>query len=143
MDNELKRKIILDNYINPKNRGLIDNDKYIKINTNIESCIDEINLMINIEDSIIKDILFDGEACAISTAATSIMIKSLIGKNIETALSIIDNYEKMIDNKEYKEDILGEAICFCDIYKQANRKKCALLSWNGIKKILENYRKSE
>ena len=37
---------------------------------NIESCIDEIHMMAKVEDNVIKDIRFDGEACAISTAAT-------------------------------------------------------------------------
>ena len=34
-------------------------------------------------DNKIEDIRFDGEACAISTAATSIMIRNLIGKTLE------------------------------------------------------------
>ena len=40
----------------------------------------------------IKDIRFDGEACAISTASTSIMIKNLIGKNIKDAKDYINNF---------------------------------------------------
>ncbi len=141
MDNNTKREIMIDNYHNPKNRGLINDDSYIRVNTNNESCIDEINLMIKIEDNIIKDILFDGEACAICTSTTSIMIKSLIGKSIEEGLLIINNYENMIDEKKYNECMLGEAVCFNEIYKQPNRKKCALLPWKGIKKILEENKK--
>jgi len=136
MDNELKRNIMLDNYQNPTNRGLIDDDNYIKINTNNESCIDEINLMIKLNENKVEDIRFDGEACAICTSTTSIMIKSLIGKTISEALDIINNYENMIDEKEYNTEVLEEANCFNEIYKQPNRKKCALLPWRGIKDLL-------
>jgi len=141
MDNNLKRSIILEHYQNPINKGLIDDDTYKYSNTNNESCIDEINLMAKIEDNKLKDIRFDGEACAICTSATSIMIDTLQGKTLEEAKKIYQNYENMIDEKEYDESILEQAIVYNDIYKQPNRKKCALLPWWGIKKILDDIQK--
>lgn len=137
MDTNIKRSIILEHYQHPKNRGLTNNEKYIKSNTNNESCIDEINLEVLLEDNIIKDIHFDGEACAICTSSTSIMIDTLIDKDINSANEILKNFENMIDEKEYNEDILEQAIVYDDIYKQPSRKKCALLPWWGIEKIIK------
>ena len=137
MNEELKKMIILENYQNPKNRGLIDDDNYKVINTNSESCIDQVDLQIKIENGIIRDIKFDGEACAICTSSTSIMINLLLNKNIREANEIISNFENMIEEKEYNEKILKEAIVYSDIAKQPNRKKCALLTWQGIKAVLE------
>ena len=149
MDQETKRSIILEHYQNPKNKGLIDDETYIKINMNNDSCIDEVNLMVKLENDKIKDIRFDGEACAICTSSTSVMIDTLIGKTIEEAKrmfdytgveeakEIIKNFYNMIDEKEYKEEILDQANAYSDIYKQPNRKKCALLGWWGIEKTLE------
>ena len=137
-DNNLKRTIILEHYQNPKNRGLIDDDSYTCVNMNNESCIDEIDLMVKIIDNKIVDIRFDGEACAICTSATSVMIETLIGKSIEEAKEILKNYEYMIDEKEYNSDILETANIYSDIAKQPNRKKCALLAWWGIKKVINN-----
>ena len=141
MEKELRREIILDNYQNPSNKGLMKQDKYIKVNSNNESCIDNIDLEILIEEDIIKDIRFDGEACAISTSATSIMIHTFIGKTVQEAKKIIKNYENMIDEKEYNEEILEELIVYEDVYMQANRKKCALLPIEGLKKALLTYEK--
>ena len=138
MDNNLKRTIILEHYQNPKNKGLIDDDSYISVNMNNESCIDEIDLMVKIVDDKIVDIRFDGEACAICTSATSVMIETLLGKSVAEAKEILKNYEYMIDEKEYNSDILGAANIYSDIAKQPNRKKCALLSWWGIKKVINN-----
>ena len=137
MNTEMKRTIILENYQNPTNRGLIDDDSYKKINTNSKSCIDQIDLQIKVENDIVKDIRFDGEACAICTSSTSIMINSLIDKDLNEALTIIDNFEKMINEEEYDEELLGEAVVYNDISKQPNRKNCALLTWKGTKKVLE------
>ncbi len=136
MDRELKRTIILENYQHPKNRGLVDDKEYIKINTNSDSCIDEIDLMIKIKDGVINDIRFDGEACAICTSSTSIMINNLLGKKIDEAQDIIHNFENMINEEEYDSDKLKEAIVYDDIAKQPNRKKCALLTWQGMDKVL-------
>ena len=141
MDQNLKRSIILEHYQNPVNRGLIEDESYILVNTNNESCIDEINLMVKVKDDIIVDARFDGEACAICTSSTSIMTTLLIGKTLEEANYIIDNFENMIEEKEYDSDVLGEAIVYDDIYKQANRKKCALLPWWGLEKVINKLEK--
>lgn len=137
MDTELKRTIILENYQYPKNRGLIDDKSYEEISTNSKSCIDQIDLQIKVEEDIVKDIRFDGEACAICTSSTSIMINTIIGKNIREALDIIDNFEKMINERDYDEEKIREAIVYSDIAKQPNRKNCALLTWKGVKEVLE------
>ncbi len=136
MDDNLKRSIILEHYQNPKNRGLLNDDSYMKINMNNESCIDEVNLEVKVEDGIIKDIRFDGEACAMCISSSSIMISTLIGKTIEEAEEILHNFLNMLDEKEYNADVLEEANVYSDTYKQPNRKKCVLLPWWGIEAIL-------
>ena len=129
MDANMKRSIILEHYQNPKNKGLLHKENYKKANMNNESCIDEVNLEVLMKDHKIEDIRFDGEACAICTSSTSIMIDTLIGKTIEEAQQIYENFEHMIEEKEYQEELLEQAIVYNDIYRQPNRKKCALLPW--------------
>ena len=137
MDNNLKREIILEHYQNPKNKGLINDDSYIKINMNNESCIDEVNLMVKVSNGKIEDIKFDGEACAMCISSTSIMIETLTGKTINEVKKILQNFLNMIEEKKYDKDILEQAIVYDDTYKQPNRKKCVLLSWWGIEKVLK------
>ena len=136
MDENLRREIILDNYNNPENRGLIDDKSYLKVNTNSESCIDNLDFMMKVEDGVIKDIRFDGEACAISTSATSIMIRSLIGKKVDDVKKILVNYRNMINEEEYDSELLGELNVYDQICKQPNRKNCALLPSVAIDKML-------
>ena len=143
MDANLKRSIILEHYQNPQNKGLIEDDTYIKVNMNNQSCIDEINVMAKIKNDTIKDIRFDGEACAICISSASIMVETLIGKSTNEVKEILVNFLNMIDEKEYNAEILEGAIVYDDIYKQPNRKKCALLPWWGVQKILEEYQNGE
>lgn len=141
MDRELRREIIIDNYENPTNKMKINDNSFIKINTNSESCIDNVDLYVKFNGELITDLYFDGEACAISTSATSIMIKMFLGKTIDEAKVIIDNYYNMIEEKEYDENILEELNAYVDVSKQPNRKKCAMLPFNAILKAIDVYRK--
>ena len=137
MDKETKREIILDNYQHPTNKGLKEDDSYIKENTRSNSCIDNIDLMMKIEDGIVVDACFDGEACAICTSSTSIIVKSLIGKSVNDAKEIMKNYQNMINEEDYNPEILGELNVFDEIYMQPARKNCALLSSKSAVKILD------
>ena len=138
IDRNIKREIMLDNYQNPFKKGIPDDNSYIKVNTNNESCIDNLDIYFKIENNIIKDIMFDGEACAISTSATSIMNKLLIGKTKEEIINILNNYENMINEKEYDKEVLKDLNVYEEIYLQPNRKTCALLPTKAIRKVLDN-----
>jgi len=137
MDKDIKRNIILDNYQNPNNKRIGDND-YIKINTRNVSCIDNLDIYLKINNNIIEDVSFEGEACVISISSTNILINLLIGKTKEDGIYIIDNYLKMINEEEYDKEVLKELMVFDDTSKQPSRIKCATLSANGIKKFLED-----
>ena len=137
MDSNLRREIILDNYQDPMNRGLIEDDSYLKVNTNSESCIDNLDFMMKIEDEIVKDIRFDGEACAISTSATSIMIRRVLGKKVSEVKKILEEYQHMLHEEEFDEEVLGELVVYDEISKQPNRLNCALLPSEAIDKMLQ------
>ena len=138
MDVKLKRDIILDNYQNPQNRGLPNDDSYEKVNSKNESCVDNITIAAKVVDGKIEDVKFDGEACAICTSASSVMTKELKGKTVEEAELIIDNFERMINELPYNEELLGELNIYNEVYKQPSRKRCALLPFTAIKKIVND-----
>ena len=137
MNPEIKRELILDNYNNPTNKGLLNDDNYLKIDKNNESCIDHFKIELKLNGDKIEDIRFDGESCAIATSSLSISIGLLLGKTKEEALNIIDNYEKMINGEDYDKDVIEELIVYEDTHKQPARKKCATLGILGIKELLE------
>ena len=139
MDSNIKREIILDNYSHPYHKENKDNQGFIKENSSSESCIDDIDLFVKIENNRIEDIYFDGEACAISTASTSIMIKNLIGKTIEEAKEYINNFQAMLNEEHYDNENLNEAEVFDETYKQGNRKTCVMLPYYGFLKIIDKY----
>jgi len=136
MDRDIKRSIILDNYQNP-NKKMVSGDDYIKINTRNVSCIDNLDIYLKVNNDIVEDITFEGEACVISISSTNILINLIIGKTKKDAIYIIDNYLKMINEEEYDDSVLKELLVYDDTSKQPSRIKCATLSANGIKEFLE------
>ena len=135
-DPMILRSIIMDHYEYPRNHELTEKEDYKKKHMASESCIDDIYVQAKIEDGIVEDIRFDGVACTISTASTSIISELLKGKTTQEAKHIIENYYQMIDQKEYDEELLEEAVAFHNVGKQANRIKCATIGWKAMEELL-------
>ncbi|HQB31840.1 MAG TPA: SUF system NifU family Fe-S cluster assembly protein [Erysipelotrichaceae bacterium] len=133
----LKREIIMDHYENPRNNQLIDDENYRKIHLYSSSCLDDIQLQVLISQGVIADVRFEGIACAVATAAASIMSELIKGRSISQAEEIIENYFSMIAQKDYDEQLLKEAVVFEGIGRQVNRVNCATLSWKGLKQLLD------
>ena len=136
-DPMILREILLDHYEYPHNHKLTDNPAFREAHMASDSCIDDIRVQAKITDGIIEDVRFDGRACTISTAATSMMTDLVKGKSIADARVIMDNYFAMIDGKEYDEDLLEEAVALQGVSKQANRIRCATIGWRGLKQLIE------
>lgn len=139
MDKDIKRSIILDNYQAP-NKKMKSSDDYIKINTRNVSCIDNLDIYLKINNNVIEDVTFDGEACVISISSTNILANLLIGKTKKEGIYIIDNYLKLINEEDYDKDVLKDLLVFDDTSKQPSRIKCATLSASGIKEFLERHK---
>ena len=139
MDKEIKQALMLENYENPFHKKEITDDNYIKINTNSQSCIDNIDIYLKIENDVIVDAWFDGEACVISTSAISLMLKRIIGDSIDNIKELIKNYQNMINEEPYDEELLQELNAYDEIYLKPNRKGCALLPSVAILKAIAKY----
>ncbi len=137
IDQQLMRDIIMDHYEYPRNHSLVDNSNYISKHMDSDSCIDDITVQVDVKNGVIEDIRFDGIACTISTASTSIMTELVLGKTLEDAREILKNYFAMIDEEDFDEDLLEEAIAFKNVGKQANRINCATIGWKALREILD------
>ena len=136
-DPMIKRQILMDHYEYPRNHELVEDTSYLTRHMASDSCIDDIHVQTKIVDNTIEDIRFDGVACTIATAATSIMSELLIGKTLPEAKHIILNYHNMIDGIEYDEELLEEAVALSTVGKQANRIKCATIGWKAMEEMIE------
>ena len=136
--NTLYRTVIMDNYKNPKNKGLKKTDDYHFVHLNNPSCGDEMNVEVKIEDGIIKDVRQDGHGCSISMSSASVMSDILIGKTVEEARKIIlDFYGIVTGTDPEDEEALGEAIAYMGVRQFPARVKCATLAWKAIERAID------
>jgi nitrogen fixation protein NifU and related proteins len=133
----LMRQVIMDHYEHPRNKRVLNHPLAQSIHMDTSGCIDDIHVHLLLKDNVLEALTFDGVACTISTASTSIMTELLTGKTIEEARLIIENYVNMIYEKPYDASVLGEAVVFMYTYKQASRIKCATLGWTGLQQLLK------
>ena len=99
IDPMLMRQIIMDHYDYPRNKELTKDNGYMSRHMASDSCIDDITVQTKISDGKIDDIRFDGVACTISTASTSIMSELLKGKTTQEAKEIIEQFLQFNDTK--------------------------------------------
>lgn len=134
------RQLIMDHYEHPRNKR--EEPDYPHHHVAIDSCIDDITVQVKIENNRIVDLAFIGQACTIATSSTSIMTELLMGKSLEEADRIIKNYNQMIHLEDFDEELVGEAIVFSNVGRQANRINCATLGWRGVEYLIEESRES-
>lgn len=138
IDNNMMREIIMDHYSHPRHKKTPANiEDFQTIHMDSVSCIDNIHLFIRVENDIVKEALFDGIACTISTASTDILCDLVENQNKEKANYIIEQYLNMIYEKEFDEEALDEALVFANTSKQPARIKCATIGWNGMKELIK------
>ena len=108
---DLYRDQILEHYKRPHNFGRLEEPDLEFDDTN-PFCGDEQHVFIELDsEGRVSGVSFEGKGCAISTAATSMLLEELEGKTREELLAL---------PKEFVLDLLGIDI-------SATRMKCALL----------------
>lgn len=131
----LYQDVILDHYKNPQNKKLSANFDAQVHHIN-PSCGDEITLNITLAGDVVESISWDGVGCSISQASVSIMSDLLVGKKIEEAEKIQNEFLHLMQSKGSitgNPDVLEDAVALSGVSKYPARIKCALLGWMAYK----------
>lgn len=132
---DLYNQVLKDHRNYPRNKGLIDGYKTLKVKN--PSCGDDVTVQLSIENGIIKDVRHIGTGCAICCSSASVMSETLKGKDIKIANEIIEDFYELIKgNYPEDEDRLGDAIVYVNIHNYPPRAKCATLAWRAAGAII-------
>jgi nitrogen fixation NifU-like protein len=131
----LYQEIILDHYKHPHHKGLRDPFEAEVHHVN-PTCGDEVTLRVHLADGRVDDVSYDSVGCSISQASTSVMTDLVIGKPVDEAMAIHQEFLALMQGKgavEPDEEVLEDGIAFAGVAKFPARVKCALLSWMAWK----------
>ncbi|MGH3011893.1 MAG: Fe-S cluster assembly sulfur transfer protein SufU [Gaiellaceae bacterium] len=119
----LYREVILDHYKNPRGHGVIDGADAEAEGQN-PLCGDEVSIAVAFEGETIADVKFQGRGCAISQAATSMLMDMVRGRSAKEVASMS------------RDELLDEV----GIPLTPVRLKCALLGLGVLKLALHKGR---
>jgi nitrogen fixation NifU-like protein len=118
---QLYREVILDHYKNPRGHGALE-DPDVTAEGQNPLCGDEVSIYVSFEPGcdIIDEVKFSGRGCAISQAATSMLMEMVQGRSASEVATLS------------KEDLLDEL----GIPLTPVRLKCAILGLTTLKLAL-------
>ncbi|WP_141336376.1 Fe-S cluster assembly sulfur transfer protein SufU [Paenibacillus sp. tmac-D7] len=132
---DLYRRVIMDHYKNPRNRGSFEGES-VSIDLNNPTCGDKIQLQMQIEEGKVKAAKFLGDGCSISLSSASMMTDAVKGKTLEEALQMADNFSGMMKGEPVEFDY-EDLEALSGVNKFPARIKCATLAWNALRKGIE------
>jgi len=134
--NDLYSDFIMYHYKKNDHRGKPESYDLCEKGSNL-SCGDEITLYLSLEDGRISRIRFDGHGCTMSQSSASVLSEVLEGKTMAEAENIVREFEGMLRDERFDDEILGEAAFFEGLKNYPLRIKCITLPWLTMRKILE------
>lgn len=99
-------------------------------------CGDQLNLFLQVEGEVVKDIGFVGSGCCISKASASLLTEHAKGKTREQLRKTFEQVHEMVTTGRVNGD-MGKLAVFAGVYKFPARVKCAILSWHALMAALK------
>ncbi len=129
------QEIILDHYKHPHHRGLREPFDAEVHHVN-PTCGDELTVRVLLDGGAVKDVSYEGQGCSISQASASVMTDLVIGRRLDAALAVQEEFLAMVQGRgtvEPDEEVLEDAVAFAGVAQFPARVKCALLGWMAFK----------
>jgi nitrogen fixation NifU-like protein len=139
---DLYRRVIMDHYKNPRNRGRFGDAESVTVDLNNPTCGDRISLQMKVQDGKVEAAKFIGEGCSISMSSASMMTDAIKGKTLDEALRMAENFSGMMKG-EHPEFEYEDIEALSGVSKFPARIKCATLAWNALRKGIEQVKGQE
>ncbi len=118
---DIYREEFMEIYKNPMNMGEIEKPTIVEHGVN-ESCGDEMDLYLLVENGVIRDVKFKASSCSVGVVSSAILTDEVRGKTIDEARNL---------DKQKLLDLIG-------VNLTTSRIKCATLPLETLHKAFEN-----
>lgn len=135
---DLYQEVILDHTKSPRNFGRLETPSHRAEGHN-PLCGDHLTLTLEIADECVREVLFEGAGCSISTASASLMTQMVKGKTTSEANELFKKFHAVVTSSMDTEiDIaeLGKLAALAGVRKFPMRVKCASLAWHTLRAAL-------
>ncbi len=133
---ELYRDVIVDHNRSPRNTGRLAHASHSARGDN-PLCGDKLEIFLDVQDDIVRDVRFEGAGCAISTASASLMSEAVKGRSRAQVEELFDNVHRMLTRRDaVAEAGLGKLAALAGVREFPARVKCASLCWHTLRAAL-------
>ena len=142
---DMYREIIMEHYRHPRGHHKLERVDVENSGKN-PSCGDELELSLELDNGVIKDVSVGCKGCAISVASGSILSEVVKGKTLEETKKIAAAVKAILKGEKTPEDFpeeLGDLEALQGVRNFPVRIKCALLSWVTLVNSLEAWEKKQ
>jgi len=136
---ELYRRVIMDHYKKPRNRGTLE-EGTVSVFLHNPTCGDRISLQLRIDDGVVKEARFTGDGCSISMSSASMMTEAVKGRTTAEALDLAERFSLMMRGQAVEFEEYEDLEALSGVSKFPARIKCATLAWNALRKGIEHGR---
>lgn len=133
---ELYQEVILDHNRNPRNFRRIESPTHYAEGYN-PLCGDRVHVFLTLEDGVVRDVAFEGDGCAISTASASIMTEALVGRSLSELESLYEAFHGVVTRGGEIDPALGKLSVLAGVREFPSRVKCATLPWHTLQAALK------
>ncbi|MEC0089399.1 Fe-S cluster assembly sulfur transfer protein SufU [Paenibacillus macquariensis] len=133
---DLYRQVIMDHYKNPRNKGKFE-DGAITVDLNNPTCGDKITLQLKVNNGIVEDARYTGDGCSISMSSASMMTAAVKGKTLDEAREMTARFSQLMLGEDVQFDDYEDIEALSGVNKFPARIKCATLSWNALRKVID------
>ncbi|MFD2117113.1 Fe-S cluster assembly sulfur transfer protein SufU [Paenibacillus yanchengensis] len=133
---DLYRRVIMDHYKNPRNRGELQSEA-VTIQLHNPTCGDRISLQLQLEEDIVVDAKFTGEGCSISLSSASMMTEAVKGKSYSQAIDMANRFSSLMQGEDVEFEENEDIEALSGVNKFPARIKCATLAWNALRKGID------
>ncbi|PWV58897.1 Fe-S cluster assembly sulfur transfer protein SufU [Plasticicumulans acidivorans] len=132
---DLYQEVILDHNKRPRNFRVVDPATHHAEGFN-PLCGDRLTVYLDVEGDVIRDLSFQGQGCAISTASASMMTEALKGKRIDEVEPLFTKFHDLVTTDGPLPEGLGKLSVLAGVRDYPSRVKCATLAWHALKAAL-------
>ena len=122
---------VLDHSRRPRNRRVIEGARNAERRNPI--CGDCITVYVCLDGDVIRDVGFEGSACAISIASASLMTEVVMGQTLAAAGALAERFRRMVvapPGAPVEE--MGTLAALAGLRQFPIRVKCANLAWQAL-----------
>lgn len=137
--NHIYHQLILEHNRSPRNRGRLADATHVAEVVN-PTCGDRLRIAVQVDGAgRLVAVAFDGDSCAIATAAASLMTEAVCGRDVAVVQALGSEFRRFIERGEPLRNASLQALApLASVRDYPGRKRCATLPWEALAEALHN-----